>query len=74
MTLYSVYDNRTDMPICVECTSFRAAELMRVTHESFLSAVSRRRKRNTVYHITVRNVSYGVWKAQRYFEEENKIK
>ena len=39
--LYTVYDNRTDMPVCVSEEYRRAAELMGVSSKSFHSIKSK---------------------------------
>ena len=69
MTLYTVYDNITDMPVCIDSTSHHAAEQMGILHESFLCAVARR-KDNQRWYIEARNVSYAEWREQREFERE----
>lgn len=43
---YTVYDNRTDFPICVCETSRRCAELMGVTVETFHKVIGRKYKGN----------------------------
>lgn len=50
MTLYTVYDNRTDMPIVVDETAERCAEVMGVKLDTFFHAVNQTRgKRWTIF-------------------------
>ena len=39
--LYTVYDNKTDMPVAIDETAKKCAELMGITYSSFYSTVNR---------------------------------
>lgn len=57
--LYTVYDNKTDLPVIVDGTADEAAKVMGIKRASFFSAVSRCRsgERCTRWYIEVRKVT-----------------